>query len=72
MEFQVGENVKFLASGRFDYGNESKIVKITKTQIHIEYKNGNSTVNGTIKKFNSTTLKEIGMGRATPDMIQKL
>ena len=35
MEFAIGENVKFIANGKFDYGNESEVVKITKTQIHI-------------------------------------
>ena len=59
MEFAIGENVKFIANGKFDYGNESEVVKITKTQIHIKYKHRDAPANGTIMKFNAKTLEQI-------------
>ncbi len=60
----VGDNVEYYLSQRQNkpISKESKVVKITKTQIHIEFKNGDAPANGEIRKYNRNTGCEIGRG----------
>lgn len=72
-DLKVGDNVEYY-QGRCgnSISKESKVVKITSTQIHIEFKNGDAQANGQIRKFRKIDGKQIGKDGYYADRIKPI
>ena len=61
-DLKVGDKVAYYPSGYAARPTtlESEVVKVTKTQIHIKYKNRDCGANGKVYKFNKDNGREVG------------